>query len=151
VELSVQGTTYRVLDAILPSNPGPLATDTDDFNCQFFRRSFSGTDKATRTKPGATDKGNRATTARMRMDPSRAAPGKVWKVGFADVAMGTMTVVGPHGDGSIASGLFEYVGRYDTGDDIPPEEITLQEAGDQPVLREPYSIGLKFYEHISEY
>jgi hypothetical protein len=63
-----------------------------------------------------------------------------------------MTVVGPHGEGSITSGIFDYLTGYDTGiNGILPQEITLQEARNQPVLQEPYSISLKFYEHTLEY
>lgn len=142
VELSAQGTIYRVYDALLPTNPGPLEGD-----CVSSRLADAKKQNATKVHPQARQGSG------VRVEPKKPAAGVsggMWQVGYADVFVGTMAVVG---DGSITSGMFEYVSEYDVyGELAEPVEVPAAEVGERTVLPEPYSITLKFYkQRTAEY
>lgn len=142
-EISAQGSIYKVKDALLPSNPGPLPTDGDGF-CVFKRRKDLNERNATNLHSQSRQANAAGATAKHTkplLDTS------VWQVGYAVVFMGNMAVVG---DGSITSGMFEYVSDYDFFDQ-PPIEVPAEEIGRRKVLPEPYSVAFRFYQQMAQY
>lgn len=140
VEISAQGTIYSVYDALVPSNPGEI-----EGQCVPFRLADAKKQNTTTVHP----QGRRADGTHVGRESKPMDASGVWQVGYAHVFVGTMAVVG---DGSITSGMFEYLSEYDyDGRLAEPVEVPAAEVGQRTVLPEPYTVTFKFYQQTAEY